>query len=370
VKSVRGFPWPFLLLLAGAGVATIHGTALVSVSSSVVLIVFLPPLLFDAGFSLGLAHLRQQWRWIALFGVAGSVLAAALAFSLLSLLRFPLVEALLLSAVLAATDPVSVFSALRRSTSPARLRVTLEGESLANDAVAVVLTAVALGIITSSPRLALAVPLLFLRLSLVGVAVGLLVGVVIRRVVARLPLAVGMAATIPFAYGAFFASDRLGGSGLLAVIVSAVLAASGTSASVNASLQAFWRSLGAAMAALVFLLIGLQVRIDVIALDGGRLVVLFAALTLSRALMVFLVSRSAGTLWPWRWQVALTWAGLRGALSLALALSIPVHLSGRVEVVTLTAGYILLSTAIQGLSISPVFRWLRMCGADHAVSGL
>jgi CPA1 family monovalent cation:H+ antiporter len=338
------------------------------VASSIVLVVFLPPLLFDAGFSLGLAHLQAHWRWIALFGLAGSTIAAALTFCILLLLRFPLPLALLLSAILAATDPVSVFGALRRSTSPERLRTTLEGESLANDGVAVVLTAVALGIIDSSQGLALAVPILFLRLTLIGVGVGLVLGALLRRIVSHVSLAAGIAATLPFAYAAYLAGDHLGGSGLLAVIVCALLAGSDGSATVNTGLARFWRFLGSAMAALVFLLIGLQVRVDIVASVGPQLIALYLAVTLSRVLMVFVLTRGTPSLWPWRWQVALTWAGLRGALSLALALSVPARLPMKVELVALTAGFILLSSAIQGLFLSPVFRRLGMSGVDHAIS--
>jgi CPA1 family monovalent cation:H+ antiporter len=360
MNSIRGWPWPFLLLLAGAVVATVHGSALVTVSSSVVLIVFLPPLLFDAGFSLGLAHLRQQWRWIALFGVAGSVIAAAFTCCILYLLRFPSAEALLLSAVLAATDPVSVFTALRGSSAPARLRITLEGESLANDAVAVVLITLALGIVTSSNDLAVEVPLLLLRLSLVGLAVGLAVGFVLRWVLSKLRWPLSIAASLPLAYAAFFAADRLGGSGLLAAIVSAVVAGGAAPGLEDPALHRFWRALGGLMAALVFLLIGLQVRIDLVARVGWRLLLLLLAVTLSRLLMVLIITRAAHRLWPWRWQAALTWAGLRGTLSLALALSIPGRVNDRVEVVTLTAGFILVSSAIQALWLRPVFRRLGL----------
>ncbi|HSO94032.1 MAG TPA: cation:proton antiporter [Candidatus Dormibacteraeota bacterium] len=368
MTAVRQWPWPFLLLLAGAAVATFHGSAPVLIASSIVLVVFLPPLLFDAGFSLGLEHLFAHWRWIALFGLAGALMAAAFTFCLLFLLRFPVPLALLLSALLAATDPVSVFSALRRSTPPPRLRVTLEGESLANDAVAVVLTAVALGIIDSGQNVALGVPLLFMRLTLIGVAVGLLLGALLRRIVSHVSLAAAIVATVPFAYVAYLASDHLGGSGLLAVIVCAVVAGSGTPAGVKSGLQGFWRWVGAAMAALVFLLIGLEVRVDVVASLGLRLVGLYLAVTLSRVLMVFVLTRGAPNLWPWRWQAALTWAGLRGALSLALALSVPARLTGRAELVALTAGFILLSSTIQGLFLSPVFRRLGISGVDHGLS--
>jgi CPA1 family monovalent cation:H+ antiporter len=169
-----------------------------------------------------------------------------------------------------------------------------------------------------------------------------------------------LAASLPLAYVAFFAADRLGGSGLLAAIVSAVVASGAALDLDEQALHRFWRAVGGLMAALVFLLIGLQVRIDLVARVGWRLLLLVLAVTLSRLLMVVIITRAAHRLWPWRWQAALTWAGLRGALSLALALSIPARVNDRVEVVTLAAGFILVSSAIQALLLRPVFRRLGL----------
>ena len=144
MTAVRRWPWPFLLLLVGALLASSNRFPQFTVSPSLILLGFLPALLFDAGFSLRAAAIRRELRWILLLGVAGALLGAAISYGILRWLGFSASEALLLSAVLAATDPVSIFAAMRRLRVPERLRVTLEGESLANDGVAAVLFAVAL----------------------------------------------------------------------------------------------------------------------------------------------------------------------------------------------------------------------------------
>src|SRR5256884_7597519 len=118
-----------------------------TVSPTLVLAVFLPPLLFDAGFSMRAAAVRRELPWIVGLGLAGAVLTAGVVFGLLLVAGFSFAAALVLAAILAATDPVSVFAALRRLHTPERLSVALEGESLVNDGVAVVLFTVALAVV-------------------------------------------------------------------------------------------------------------------------------------------------------------------------------------------------------------------------------
>jgi len=112
------------------------------------------------------------------------------------------------------------------------------------------------------------------------------------------------------------------------------------------------------MSSVVFLLVGLQVRLDEVARVGGRLLLLVAAVLVARAVMVTLVTLTRSDLWPWRWRAALVWAGLRGALSLALALALPAEVAGHEEILALVFGFVFLSLVVQGLSTGPVFRLL------------
>jgi CPA1 family monovalent cation:H+ antiporter len=347
-----------LLLLVGAVLATARVVPAFMVSPTLVLVVFLPALLFDAGFSMRAAAVRRELPWILLLGLSGAVLAGALSFAILRLAGLPFDEALLLAAILAATDPVSVFATLRRLRTPERLRVALEGESLVNDGVAVVLFVLALAVVERRVIDPFAAIGLGLFQTAGGLAVGLGIGLLIRRTLAALPRALQIAVTLVAAYAGYLLADLIGASGLLAVIAISLILGASYEPSTHTQVHRFWRLLGFVMSSVVFLLVGLQVRLDEVLRVGGRLLLLVAVLLLARALMVLVVTAIRSDLWPWSWRLALVWAGLRGALSLALALGVPAAVAHHDEIVVLVFGFVFLSLVVQGLSTGPVFKLL------------
>ena len=358
MTAIRRWPWPFLLLLAGAVLATARVVPAFTVSPTLVLAVFLPPLLFDAGFSMRAAAVRRELPWILSLGVGGAVLTAGIVFGLLWVAGFPSVEALLLAAILAATDPVSVFAALRRLHTPERLRVALEGESLVNDGVAVVLFVVALAVFERRVLDAPGVLGLFLWLTGGGLLVGAGVGLLTRRLLGIVARPVQIAITVAVAYAAYLLAQWIGASGLLAVIATSLLLGTAYQPSTHHQVHRFWRALGFAMSSVVFLLVGLQVRLDQVVGAGPRFLLLAAVVLLARAVMVTLVTLPRGDLWPWSWRLGLVWAGMRGALSLALALGVPAEVAGHDAVLVLVFGFVFLSLVVQGLSTGPVFEVL------------
>ncbi|TMF50940.1 MAG: hypothetical protein E6I24_02975 [Chloroflexi bacterium] len=358
VTVLRRWPWPFLLLLVGATLATARVVPAFTVSPTLVLAVFLPPLLFDAGFSMRAAAVRRELPWILLLGLAGAVLTAAVSFGLLLAAGVPSDEGILLAAILAATDPVSVFAALRRLRTPERLRVALEGESLANDGVAVLLFVVALAVVQRRVIDAPEVLGLVFSQAAGGLVIGIGIGLLTRRILGSLPRPLQIVGTVFAAYAGYLLADRIGASGLLAVIAISLIVGSAYEPSTHHQVHRFWRQLGFLMSSAVFLLVGLQVRLDEVARVGGRLLLLVAVLLLARALMVLAVTAARADLWPWSWRLALVWAGLRGALSLALALGVPATVARHDEILVLVFGFVFLSLVVQGLSTGPVFKAL------------
>jgi CPA1 family monovalent cation:H+ antiporter len=301
------------------------------------------------------AAVRRELAWILLLGLLGALLAAGIVFALMRLAGVPVEEAGLLTAILAATDPVSVFAVLRRLHVPERLRLGLEGESLVNDGVAVVLFVVALSVVQGQVVGVLQVTGLFVRLTVGGLVVGLALGLLVRWVMSRSPMAAQVGITLVGAYAAYLLADWIHASGLLAVIAMSLLLGTTYHPSSHHLVHRFWRQLGFVVSSVVFLLVGLQVRLDQVMGVGGRLLILVVAMLSARALMVLIVTLPRTDLWPWAWRVALVWAGLRGALSLALALSVPTGVAGQPEILALAFGFIFLSLAFQGLSTGPVF---------------
>jgi CPA1 family monovalent cation:H+ antiporter len=358
VTALRRWPWPFLLLLVGAVLATTRVVPAFTVSPTLVLAVFLPPLLFDAGFSMRAAAVRRELPWIVLLGVAGAVLTGGASFGLLRAAGLPSDEALLLSAILAATDPVSVFATLRRLHTPERLRVALEGESLANDGVAVLLFVVALAVVEQRVVDPPGVLGLVFSQTAGGVVVGLGIGLLTRRILGALPHAAQIAVTVLAAYAGYLLADLIGASGLLAVIATSLILGTAYEPSTHHQVHRFWRRLGFVVSSVVFLLVGLQVHLDQVVRVGGRLLLLVAVLLLARALMVLVATLTRTDLWPWSWRLALVWAGLRGALSLALALGVPAAVARHDEILVLVFGFVFLSLVVQGLSTGPVFKAL------------
>src|SRR5207248_9497446 len=169
------------------------------------------------------AAVRRASLWIVLLGLAGSVLTAAVVFGLLLAAHFPFPAAMLLAAVLAATDPVSVFAALRRLHTPERLRVALEGESLVNDGVAVVLFTVALAVVEGRVLDAPGVTGLSVWLTVGGLAVGVGLGLLMRRLLTLAPPPAQLVITVVAAYAGYLLAVWFAVRGLLAVIAMSLI---------------------------------------------------------------------------------------------------------------------------------------------------
>lgn len=360
MRLLGRWPWPFLLLLFGSILATSGRVPQIAFAPELILFGFLPALMFEAAFSLDARAMVREVRWILLLGVVGAVAAAAITFLLLRALQFPGVESLLLAALLAATDPVSVFAVLRTSRAPERIRVVLQGESLVNDGVAIVLFVLVVGIVRGATPEATDLVVRFLRLSLGGLGLGTLIGFALIPLLRRLPPALSAVTTVVAAYGGYSLAEWADLSGLLTVIAAGVVIGSASRLQGRGLIDTFWRRAGFSVSSIVFLLMGLQVRLDQLLGIIGPLLLLVGSVFLARATMIAGLSAWARTTWPWHWQVAMVWAGLRGALSLALALSVPAQISGRSTILQLAFGFVFLSLALQGLSVRPVFRWLNL----------
>jgi CPA1 family monovalent cation:H+ antiporter len=366
---------PYAVVLAAGGIAVglIPGVPRQAVSPDLILLAFVPALVFQASLTVDLSALRRVLAPVALLATAG-VAATVVVIGVLAhaFLGLPLADAMLLGAVLAPTDPIAIVSVLRRQHAPARLAALLEGESLLNDGTGVaVFAALAVSIGSGAPS-AGDVLSRFAIETAGGAAIGLAVGALgVALLRAFTEPQVEILVTLMIAYGGYLAADLLGASGIIAVVVVGI-AVAGTGRRLqlhSEELTDFWAVLAFVLNAIVFLLIGTALPAHRLLDAAGMTVGAFLLMVAARALPVYgllLLADPRARRIPWRWRHLAFWAGLRGALSVALALSLTGNPRVDPRVPTLAYGVVVLSLLVQGGLAGTVAQRLRISGTDTA----
>ncbi|MGE5527360.1 MAG: Na+/H+ antiporter [Methanosarcina sp.] len=367
-------PAPIVLVLGGLAIALVPGLPEVELEPDTVFLVFLPPLVYAAGWRTSPQELRAVMRPLALLSVGLVFLTAAVvavvAHATVSGLSWA--EAAILGGVLAPTDAVAATSIFRRLGAPERVRLLVEGESMINDGTALVLYRIAVGVATGSAFSLGDAALEFLAVSAGGIVAGLLVAwfsdLVIRR---QTDVALSIFLTVLTAYGAYIGAEEAHVSGILAAVVAGVYAGYKSPRSLDADARlsgiAFWNVLVFGLEITLFVLLGLQLPGVVEALNEtssgvasllGAVAAIAAASIAARILFVFAMRGDSGETLGERFAVG--WSGMRGAVSLAAALAVPLSVSGRPQIIFLTFALILVTLVGQGLSLPFVIRKLKL----------
>lgn len=347
-----------------------------------VLFVFLPALLFQGAWEMETAYLRAHWRAVFLLAGPGVLLSLLIiAVPLHFLMGIDWLPSLLLAAILSPTDPVAVLGLFRQLKVDTGLSTIIEGESLFNDGMAGSLYATFLAFVLLSmqgtaptgAQAWLDGVLDFLLEAGGGALIGLGFGFLVSRLVRLIdePL-IEITITIVTAYGVYLLADALHTSGILAVILAALLFGSygrstGMSVHTQEAVDTFWEALAFLANALIFLLVGAQLSLNDILIGGTRLpllmtallallTVLLARLVLVLCLLVLNRPLRLGIERPWR--VLIFWSGLRGALSLALVLALPLAVPDRDTLVFSTYAVVFFTLLVQGFSLRWVLRRL------------
>jgi CPA1 family monovalent cation:H+ antiporter len=366
----------------GAGLAW-HLFALppVVMPPDLVLFVFLPPLLTTAAYALPLQSFRRNLLPIALLAVGlvlvTMVVAAAVGHWVAGL---GWAAALVLGAIVAPPDPVAATAVAGKTGLSHRLVVILEGEGLVNDAVAIVAFGIALTAAVSGHFTWTDAWLQLLWQVPVGIAVGFAAGWgtrAVRKRVDSVPLEVGISVVTP--YLAYHVADRLGGSGVLAVVTLGFLLRRYSthiqSPAARLAARTVWGAFRYASTALVFLLLGLLIGEISVAWPGWSMfeagLVLAGAVVGVRLVWMWTVPRlfaagrhAAQPTTGWREQTVLGWAGMRGVVSLALALALPLSVGGtgetRSTIIFMTFVVIFATLLVQGVTLLPLVNWLQV----------
>jgi monovalent cation:H+ antiporter, CPA1 family len=369
----RQIPYTLLLVIVGLGLATVD-VRLVNLSPELILSIFLPPLLFEAAWNLRWTELKRDLVPICLYAVFGVVISiAGMALSLYELTGLSMTTALLIGASLSATDPVSVTALFRELGVPKRLTTLMEGESLFNDGMAVVAFGFLVALPLGKAQLGLQ-PVLIELFTVVGIgmAVGGLIGFGISYLTQRfdLPL-VEQSLTLVAAYGTYIITEELGGSGVIGVVTTGLILGNfgsriGMNPRTRIIVSEFWEFLAFFVNSIVFLLIGDQIRFETLQANLGTIAVTVGAMILTRAIAIYFL----GALSNW-WakseipvsdQTVLWWGGLRGSVSIALALSVPAILPGQDEIIATVFGVVLFTLLVQGLTVKPLLDKLKLLG--------
>lgn len=391
------FSAPLLLMLVGIGASFIPGLKAPELTPELVLLGFLPPLLYAASIRTSLIDFRTNRRSIAFLSVL-LVIITALGVGLITWLLLPVdfAVAFALGAVVAPPDAVAATSIARRVGLPRRLVTILEGESLVNDATAITCLRIAIAAIGGGVS-AGEVTLGFLIAALGGVGIGLavaLVAIAIRKRIRQPVFDTAVSLMVPFA--AYLPAERLGtealhSSGVIAVVTAGLLLGHKSpviqSGQSRLNERVNWSTIQFVLENTVFLLIGLQARrivtnmtqsdlsgariaVFCVAVLVGVIVLRLAWIALARAFLFRSGNRESASDPPWAHTVVIGWAGLRGVVTLAAAFLIPVDVPQRdiliFAAMVVTAGTLLL----QGLTLPALVRRLNIRGPDSRSDAL
>ena len=384
------------LIAGGAALAFIPGLPQISLDPTLVLVIFLPPLLMDGAFFIPLRHLRRHIIGILSLAIGAvvftTVVVAVVTHALLPSLPWAACAAL--GAIVSPPDAIAARAVLQRVHLPQRLSILLEGESLLNDAAGLVLFRFAVAAAATGTFSTMEALGSFALLALGGAAVGAAVGVVWVVVVKRLrDEYLIIASSVLLCWASYILAELLHVSGVISTVVTGLICGWYQHVVFSAAIRlrgtSFWTVLIFLLEASVFMLIGSSVR-DVIARAGGLGAVvenmtvpvlwILLAMTLARFAWIFACDGviALRRRFGWRrfetmgWQAStvLSWAGMRGVVTLAVALSVPADLPGRDFILVAAFAVILVTVLLQGTTLGVVIRRLRPPEAGAHVAPL
>jgi len=334
----------------------------------VILILFLPPLLFEGSLKINIRELLHDIVPVLLLANVGVLAATVITGCALHWeIGIPLSTALLFGAIISATDPISVLAIFKELAISKRLSMIIEAESLFNDGTAVVLFQILLsGIVTGNLSIAKGLGA-FVFSVMGGAVIGIALGYGISKITKRIDEPqIEITLTTILAYSSYLVAHHLHMSGVIATVLSGVAfgnvgAKDGVSERARIALFSFWEYASFVINSLVFLLIGLEVQIWQLLSGWSTVLWAVVAVLLGRVISVYglvAVSNLFAERVSGRWQHVLVWGGLHGSLSLALALSLGRDFPNREQILAITFGVVAFSIILQGLTMGPVVRLL------------
>jgi CPA1 family monovalent cation:H+ antiporter len=359
-------PYTVGLVLAGIGMAVFNAWPQVPINREVIYDILIPPLVFEAAFAIRWPQFRRDMgliTWMATFGVLVAI--AVVAFGMTAIAGWDWEASLIFASLIAATDPVSVVAMLKEQKVGGRFKLLIEAESLMNDGTGAAMFAIALATMATHHFNVTNAVLTFVLVSAGGLAVGGLTGLAATLLMGGVSdHLIEITLSTVAAWGSFLLAEHFGLSGILATVAAGLVIGNygplaGMSAKGRDDTETFWEFAAFVANSLVFLMVGVKLAnqsyqglwLDVVI--AVVLVLVGRAVAVSASCVFF--SRS-GTRVPKRQQALLIWGGLRGALALSLALTIPEDAPYYHQLIGVTFAVVAFSVIVQGITIGPLIR--------------
>ncbi len=358
-------PYTVGLVLVGLGLTLLEQVE-IRITSDLILGLLIPPLVFEAAYHLNFDDLRRNLKPILILTIPGVLITTFLVGGVISVgTGFSLPIALLFGALVAATDPDAVVALIRSLGVPKRLQVLMEGESLLNDGTVIVIFNLMLSVVLTGHFSLIDGLTGFVSVAGGGLAVGFLLGWLFSQIISRIDdHLLETTLTSVLAYGAYLIGESVGVSGVMAVVAAGLvngnIGAKGMSPTTRIVVVNFWEYAAFLATKFVFLLIGLQIDINMLVDNWQAILWAIGAVLVARAVVVYSLRLFSKDI-PLRWQHVLFWGGLRGALAPALALGLPATLgSVRGQIQAMVFGVVLFNLLVQGATMGPLVRKLKL----------
>ncbi len=368
-------PYSVALVIVGLAIGIFKILPPVEMTPDLILVCVLPPLLFEAAWNINLKSIKADWLPILVLATIGVLICMLITAGCLNLIgAVALGPALVFGALIAATDAVSVVAVMRAMHLKGRITTLLEGESIFNDGTSMVLFNVVLSIVVTGASFSITNTVgQFALVSVGGCLIGLLIGLLASKVTSYFnDYLLEITLTVLVAYGSYLLAEQMHISPVMAVVVAGMVYGTygsrvGMSPSTRSAINLFWQYLTFVVNSMVFLLIGLQINLDLLIkyrdlIGVGILSVTLARLVTVYGLCPFISTRRAPI--PDGWRHLLVWGGLRGASCMALALSLPRSFDLREGIIVTTFGIVLFTLLFQGMTLGPLIKLLGLRQTD------
>ncbi|MDQ7826014.1 MAG: Na+/H+ antiporter [Candidatus Eremiobacteraeota bacterium] len=378
-KKIR-VPYTVALVLIGIAIGVNHLLLPFSLSTDVILLLFLPPLLFEGTLSMDLEILREKWREVLLLAFPVTFLSVlAIGAGAHYFLGYSWTISLFLGAILSPTDPISVLALFKELGVSKRLSLMVEGESCFNDGLGVVLFLIFSRFVAGENVAASKALLLFVSEVAGGLAVGIVLGYAVYRIMKYIDdHLIEVMISVILAFGAYILAERLHFSGVMAVVAAGLIVGNygrvfSMSPSTRLVLSSFWQVMAFIANSLLFLLMGIAMESAALGHYAGKIALIFMIILIGRLIFVFLMGlllKATGRPMPFSWQLVIGWSGLRGSIPVALALGVTLPAAGggipvQKEFVTLIFGVVAVSILLNGLTIKPLIARLGLAKKDE-----